>query len=332
MQNTILDVAGLTVGSADDEKAATGVTVVIFDEPAIAAVSTLGGAPGTRDTTLLDLEMTVAHVDALVLSGGSAFGLDAAGGVQAVLREKGRGFRIGSITVPIIPQVILFDLLNGGNKEWGRTPPFFRLGMEAADQAGRQMRMGTVGAGFGATVAGLKGGLGSASAKTLSGHTIAALVAVNAVGSPLIGDGPHFWAAPYERDKEFGGRGWPPTITPTDLAPRMKGVASPAANTTIGIIATDAALDPQQAKRIALAAHDGYARALRPAHTPLDGDTIFCAATARKAGAVDIAALTDLAFTAADVMARAVARGVYEATALPFPDAPPAWRDRFGST
>ena len=332
MQNSILDVAGLSVGSADDADVATGVTAVIFDEPAIAAVSTLGGAPGTRDTTLLDLEMTVAHVDALVLAGGSAFGLDAAGGVQAVLREKGRGFRIGAITVPIVPQVILFDLLNGGNKEWGRTPPFFRLGMEAADKAGEPLRLGTVGAGYGATVAGLKGGLGSASARTASGHTIAALVAVNAVGSPLIGDGPHFWAAPYERDHEFGGLGWPAAIPPASLAPRMKGAASPAANTTIGMIVTDAALDPQQAKRVALAAHDGYARALRPAHTPLDGDTIFCAATARKPGAVDVAALTELAFTAADVMARAVARGVYEAKALPFADALPAWRDRFGKS
>lgn len=329
MQNSILDVAGLSVGSADDAEAATGVTAVIFDNPAIAAVSTLGGAPGTRDTTLLDLEMTVAHVDALVLSGGSAFGLDAAGGVQAVLREKGRGFRIGAITVPIVPQVILFDLLNGGNKEWGRTPPFFRLGMEAADRAGSPLRLGTVGAGYGATVAGLKGGLGSASAKTASGHTVAALVAVNAVGSPLIGDGPHFWAAPYERDGEFGGLGWPATIASADLAPRMKGTASPAANTTIGMIVTDAVLDPQQAKRVALTAHDGYARALRPAHTPLDGDTIFCAATAKKAGAVDVVALTDIALTAADVMARAVARGVYEATALPFPGALPAWQDRF---
>ena len=329
MHNSILDVAGLSVGQAEDHKAATGVTVVVFDEPATAAMATLGGAPGTRDTTLLDLEMTVAHVDALVLSGGSAFGLDAAGGVQAVLREKRRGFRIGAVTVPIVPQIILFDLLNGGDKNWGRTPPFFRLGMEAADRAGEALKLGTVGAGYGATVAGLKGGLGTASAQTRSGHTIAALVAVNAVGSPLIGDGPHFWAAPYEQGQEFGGLGWPASWTPEALKPRMKGGATEGANTTIGIIATDAALDPQQAKRIALAAHDGYARALRPAHTPLDGDTIFCAATARKMGAVDVATLTDMAFTAADVMARAVARGVYEATALPFPGALPAWRDQF---
>jgi D-aminopeptidase len=329
MQNSLLDVAGLTVGSAEDLTIASGVTAIIFDEPAIAAVSTLGGAPGTRDTTLLDLEMTVAHIDALVLSGGSAFGLDAAGGVQAVLREKGRGFRIGAVTVPIVPQVILFDLLNGGDKNWGRTSPYFRLGMDAADRAGEKLRLGSAGAGYGATVAGFKGGLGTASAKTASGHTLAALVAVNAVGSPLIGDGPHFWAAPYEVDGEFGGLGWPPTIPPDALRPRLKGAANEAANTTIGIIATDAALDPQQAKRIALAAHDGYARALRPAHTPLDGDTIFAAATAAKPGAVDVAALTQLALTAADVMARAVARGVYEATALPFPGALPSWQDRF---
>lgn len=330
MQNSILDVAGLKVGSAEDEKIATGVTAILFDRPAVAAVSTLGGAPGTRDTTLLDLEMTVAHVDALVLSGGSAFGLDAAGGVQAVLREQGRGFRIGAITVPIVPQVILFDLLNGGDKDWGRTPPFSRLGMEAADRAGEALRLGTAGAGYGATVAGFKGGLGTASAKTASGHTVAALVAVNAVGSPLIGDGPHFWAAPYEQGREFGGRGWPQAIPPASLSPRLKGAVNEAANTTIGIIATDAALDPQQAKRVALAAHDGFSRSLRPAHTPLDGDTIFCAATGARPGAVDVAALTEIAFTAADVMARAVARGVYEATALPFPGALPAWRDQFG--
>lgn len=329
MQNSILDVAGLKVGSAEDPQIATGVTALLFDEPAIAAVSTLGGAPGTRDTTLLDLEMTVAHVDALVLSGGSAFGLDAAGGVQAVLREQGRGFRIGDVTVPIVPQVILFDLLNGGDKQWGRTPPYFRLGMEAADRAGEALRLGSAGAGYGATVAGLKGGLGTASAKTASGHWVAALVAVNAVGSPVIGDGPHFWAAPYEQAREFGGLGWPQTIPPTALTPRLKGAASEAANTTIGIIATDATLDPQQAKRVALAAHDGYARALRPAHTPLDGDTIFCAATGHQSGSIDVATLTQLALTAADVMARAVARGVYEATALPFPGALPAWRDRF---
>lgn len=329
MQNSILDVAGLVVGNAEDTTIATGVTTVIFDEPAVAAVATLGGAPGTRDTTLLDLEMTVAHVDALVLSGGSAFGLDAAGGVQAVLREKGRGFKIGPMTVPIVPQVILFDLMNGGDKEWGRTPPYFRLGMEAADRAGQKLHLGSVGAGYGATVAGMKGGLGSASAKTKSGQTIAALVAVNAVGSPLIGDGPHFWAAPYERDGEFGGLGWPQTIPPDALTPRLKGAVSEAANTTIAIIATDAALEPQQAKRLALAAHDGFSRAIRPAHTPLDGDTIFAAATG-KTGPVDLAALTELSIAAADVMARAIARGVYEATALPFPDALPSWKQKFG--
>jgi len=205
MQNSILDVAGLKVGSAEDPQIATGVTALLFDEPAIAAVSTLGGAPGTRDTTLLDLEMTVAHVDALVLSGGSAFGLDAAGGVQAVLREQGRGFRIGDVTVPIVPQVILFDLLNGGDKQWGRTPPFFRLGMEAADRAGEPLRLGSAGAGYGATVAGLKGGLGTASTKTASGHWVAALVAVNAVGSPVIGDGPHFGPRPMSMRANLAG-------------------------------------------------------------------------------------------------------------------------------
>ena len=169
MLNLITDVPGLLVGNADDPARATGVTVALFERPAVAAVSILGGGPGVRDTALLEPEMTVEGVDAIVLSGGSAFGLDAAGGVMAVLAERGRGFRVRDVTVPIVPQAILFDLLNGGDKAWGRKPPFFDLGAAACEAAAASFALGTAGAGYGATTATLKGGLGSASTITPSG-------------------------------------------------------------------------------------------------------------------------------------------------------------------
>ncbi len=328
MQNLITDVQGLTVGHAASPRHASGVTVVVFDNPATASMSSLGGAPGTRDTTLLDPEMTVEYVDALVLSGGSAFGLDAASGVQAILRERGRGFRVGPHIVPIVPQAILFDLANGGDKEWGRRTPYADLGAQACETATSGFGLGTVGAGYGATTATLKGGLGSASTRTASGFTVGALVAVNAVGSPVIGEGPHFWAAPYERGGEFGGLGWPARIAEADLRPRLKG--GPGQNTTIAIVATDAILTKAQAKRLAIGAHDGLSRALRPAHTPLDGDTVFAAATGRIALPDPHYALAEITLAAADCLARAVARGVFEARALPYPDALPAWSDRYG--
>ena len=189
MKNLITDVPGLTIGEAHDEAAATGVTAIVFDRLTVASIATLGGAPGLRDTALLEPEMTVDHVDAILLSGGSAFGLDAAGGAMAALKEMGRGFEVGSVRVPIVPQAILFDLLNGGNKDWGRMPPYWELGYQATKSAGRDVALGTAGAGYGATTATLKGGLGSASVKTSSGFTVGAVVAVNAVGTATIGDG-----------------------------------------------------------------------------------------------------------------------------------------------
>jgi D-aminopeptidase len=328
MLNLITDVPGVLVGQADDPARATGVTVVLFEAPAAASVAIQGGGPGTRDTALLDPEMTVEKIDAVVLSGGSAFGLDAAGGVQAVLAERGRGFRIRDLTVPIVPQAILFDLANGGDKAWGRKPPYFDLGMAACEAAADRFALGTAGAGYGAATATLKGGLGSASAVTPSGFTVGAVVAVNAVGSVMIGDGPHFWAAPYERGGEFGGLGQPMRVPPEALAPRLKG--GPGENTTIALVACDADLTKAQCKRVAVAAHDGLARAIRPAHTPLDGDLVFAAATGRRPLADPVYSLNEIAVAAADCLARAVARAVFEAVALPFPGALPAWRDRFG--
>ncbi len=326
--NLLIDVPGIAVGHATDLALGSGVTAILFDRPATASVAVLGGAPGGRDTGLLDPAMTVEQVDAIVLSGGSAFGLDAAGGVQAALREAGRGFSVGGALVPIVPQAILFDLLNGGNKDWGRVPPYWELGYAAARAAcGGAFALGTVGAGTGATTATVKGGLGSASAVAESGHVVAAIVAVNALGSPLIGEGPHFWAAPFEHGGEFGGLGWPARIGPEHVGLRVKG--GRATSTTIGLVATDAALSKAQAHRLAVMAHQGLARALLPAHAPLDGDTVFAAATGARALSDPLADLTALGHAAAVTMARAVGRGVYLARTLPVANAQVSWVDRF---
>jgi len=328
MRNLITDVPGVRVGQADDRALASGVTVVVFDRAVTGSVDVRGGGPGTRETALLNPAQTVEGIDAIVLSGGSAFGLDAASGVQAYLREQGRGFRIREAVVPIVPGAILFDLLNGGDKAWGRYPPYRELGYAAAASASSDMTLGSAGAGLGATTATLKGGVGSASAKTRAGITVGALVVVNAVGTTTVGDGPHFWAAPFEQDGEFGGRGVAPQVSASDLAIRAKG--GPRENTTIAVIATDAKLNKAQANRLAVMAQDGFARAIYPVHTPLDGDVIFSAAT----GAIELPdphyGMAELGMIAGNVMARAVARGVYAATALSFPGALPSWQDRFG--
>ena len=241
MRNLITDVSGVLVGNAHDQRLASGVTAIVFEEPAAAAVDVRGGAAGTRETDLLDPAMLVERIDAITLSGGSAFGLDAAGGVQAWLREQGRGFAIRSARIPIVPGAILFDLLNGGDKDWGRFSPYRELGHAAATAAAQDFALGSVGAGLGATTVNLKGGLGSASATTSNGHTVGAVVAVNAVGSVVVGDGPWFWAAPFEQDGEFGGRGFPASVPDDALAFRIKGTVL--SSTTLAVVATDAVVD-----------------------------------------------------------------------------------------
>jgi D-aminopeptidase len=327
-RNLITDVAGLRVGNAEDAKLASGVTVIAFDDQAVVAVDVRGGAPGTRETDLLEPHRTVERIDAVVLSGGSAFGLDAASGVQASLREQGRGFAIGDIRIPIASGAVLFDMLNGGDKTWGRYPPFRELGYAATAAAGHSFALGTAGAGFGATTVNLKGGLGSASAVTREGHIVGALVAVNACGSVNVGASRHFWAAPFEQNGEFGGHGFPAQVPADALIPRAKG--RPGENTTIAIVATDATLTKAQAKQFAVIAQDGFARAIYPAHTTLDGDTVFAAATCKRPLVDPVSELTDLGALAANVLARACARGIYEARALPFAGALPSWRDKFG--
>lgn len=328
MRNLITDVPGLSVGNAHDPAMASGVTVAVFDQPAVASIAIHGGAPAVRDTALLEPEASVERVDALVLSGGSAFGLDASGGVLAHLRSIGRGFSVGAIRVPIAPGAAIFDLAQSTGIAWPTPPLWWRLGERAASTAAAEFELGTAGAGFGATTANIKGGLGSTSSRTAGGFTVGALVAVNALGSVLIGNGPHFWAGADEQQGEFGGRGWPAVVAPAALAPAIKGDAL-RANTTIAIVATDAALTKSDARRIAVMAHDGMARAIRPTHAPLDGDLVFAAGTGKSGRAPDIRQLTDIGALAAMCLARAIARGVYEATALANPGALPAYRDRF---
>lgn len=333
LRNLITDVAGLRVGNAHDAALASGVTAILFDEPAVASYAVNGGAPGTRDTDLLEPDKVVPGINGLVLSGGSAFGLDAAGGVQSLLREKGIGFPVGPALVPLVPQAITFDLLNGGNKDWGRYPPYRELGYAAAEAAGAAFALGTAGGGYGATTADLKGGLGSASAVTGAGHMVGALVIVNALASAVIGGGPHFWAGAYEEGEEFGGLGLPARITPEMRRLTWKGraqEAAPPVSTTVALVATDAVLTKAQAKRLAVVAHDGLANGLRFAHALYDGDTVFAAATGKKPLKDEAPDFIEIGALAADCLARAIARGIYEATALPFAGALPAWRDRFG--
>lgn len=306
-KNLITDVSGLRVGNAQDDIIKTGATVLISDAPFTCGVSVMGGAPGTRETDLLAPDKTVQQVDALTLSGGSAFGLDASSGVADALRAQGRGFPVGDQTVPIVPGAILFDLLNGGDKGWTENP-YKALGIAALEAAAQDFDLGSVGAGTGGTLASHKGGLGSASMILPSGHTVGALVAVNALGdaSP---DGQHFWAAPWEIGGEFGGKGLLP-CAPADL-PNTKLSSH---NTTIAIVATDADLTQAQCTRMATAAHDGMARALVPSHTPMDGDLIFAVSTGAKPLDADVADTLWLGHAAATCLARAIARGVWHAT------------------
>ena len=323
-RNLITDVAGLRVGHASDAAIKTGATVLLGDRPFIAAVHVMGGAPGTRETDLLAPDKTVQEADAFVLSGGSAFGLDAASGVADALRAQGRGFVVGDQTVPIVPGAILFDLINGGDKDWAENP-YKRLGAQALADAGADFALGSVGAGTGALIADLKGGLGSASA-TWGGYTVGALVAVNALGRVTVGDGPNFWAAPYEMGAEFGGLGPANSFDPGAVPP-LKGGDS--RNTTIAIVATDAALTQAQANRMAIAAHDGMARAIWPSHTPMDGDLVFAAATGAQALANPLQTPLMLGHMAALCLSRAIARGVYAAGTAPG-DVKPTWQARFG--
>ncbi|MEI4487750.1 P1 family peptidase [Frigidibacter sp. MR17.14] len=323
--NLITDVDGLLVGNAEDHRLKSGATVLTAARPFVAAVSVMGGAPGTRETDLLAPDRLVQEVDAITLSGGSAFGLDAASGVADGLRAAGRGFAVGDQRVPIVPGAILFDLLNGGEKDWGENP-YRALGRAALAAAAPEFGLGTAGAGTGATCRGVKGGLGSASVRVPGGFTVGALVAVNALGSPLVGDGPEFWAAPWEIGAEFGGMGLPARLPAPDLPGPGKGAREA---TTIAIVATDARLTQAEAQRMAIAAQDGMARALVPSHTLFDGDLVFAVSTGARALAEPGPDLFRLGHAAAICLSRAIARGVHQARPAAG-DPLPCWQERFG--
>ena len=349
-KNSITDVSGIKVGHAQDMKLMSGTTVVLPDSPAVAAVDCRGGGPGTRETDALQPANLVEEVHAVVLSGGSAIGLDAAGGVAAWLKTQGRGFPVApDVSVPIVPAAILFDLLNGGEKSLMDEHTYFEFGKKAAAEASYECPLGNVGAGTGAKAGKLKGGIGTASLQqnpensAENGFTVGALAAVNPFGSVTLPGLPDFWAWPFERNSEYGGRGAPKIYSATsekskknkiheltldfDFESTFKNTEESSGNeaftnkistnTTLCVVATDATLTKAQAQRVAIMAQDGFARAIRPVHTPFDGDTVFVLATGKiplsKIPPIDIARL---GMMAADCVARAIARGVYAAETL----------------
>ena len=330
--NLITDVPGLVVGNATDQKIKTGVTLLSADKPFVAAVDVMGGAPGTRETDLLAPDKSVECVDALVLSGGSAFGLDAPGGIVDALARRGRGFKVGPATVPIVPGAILFDLVNGGDKNWSQNP-YRALGLEALEALDENFELGSVGAGAGATCASLKGGLGSASLVLDNGITVGALVAANPTGQVCVGDSKYFWAGAYEMNGEFGGLGpCPDKVSFADGARTKQDFATHSmtkgANTTIAIIATDALLSNAQAKRLAVAGQDGMARAIVPSHTPVDGDLIFAVSAGEIELENPIMDLALLGHAGAVCLSRAISRAIYSANTQAG-DVFPTWQDKF---
>jgi len=333
--NLITDVTGLRVGNAADARMRTGVTVIVPDQACAAGVDVRGGGPGTRETDLLAPTCRVDRVDAIVLSGGSAFGLGAADGVVQLLRQQCRGYPTRGGPVPIVPAAILFDLANGGDKDWGEHSPYPALGRQAMASADRKFSLGNAGAGFGAGAGRLKGGLGSASCLTADGIEIGAIVAVNSFGATTMPGSASFWAWYLEQGGEVGGQKPPVLALPMDLEPECKAplsaramIGEAASNTTIAVVATNLRLDKADATRMAIMAQDGMARAIRPVHTPFDGDTVFCLSTGARplAGPAELVRIGALA---ADCLARAVMRGVYAADSL---GAMPGYRSVHGMT
>jgi L-aminopeptidase/D-esterase-like protein len=333
-RNLITDVAGLTVGHAQDPRVRTGVTVILADRLVCAGCEVAGGGPGTREADALDPANLVGRLDAVVLSGGSVYGLGAADGVAAALGARGRGYRLREIQgvppSPLVGGAILHDLANGGDKAWGEDPPYAALGRQALAAAGPDFALGTAGAGYGAIAGALKGGLGSASVVTADGVTVGALAAVNSFGSVVGPDGCSFWASPFEIDGEFGRTDPAELWAAPDVWPHAKADPAARANTTIACVATDADLTTAECARVARMAQAGMARAIRPVFSPFDGDVVFALATGRVQVAEPRAfTLARIGALAADCLARAIGRAVFEARA--WPDCPVEdWRQANG--
>jgi L-aminopeptidase/D-esterase-like protein len=327
-KNLITDVTGVMVGNSHNEIIKSGVTVFTSDKRFAAAVTVLGGAPGTRETDLLESDKLVEKIDAIVLSGGSAFGLDAATGVVDCLRKENRGYPLKDINIPIVPSAILADLFNGGDDQWEENP-YGNLGKLAFNSISNSFEIGTIGAGYGATTSNLKGGLGSASIVLGNGATVGALVAVNPSGSVVTDGSNSFWATPFEIGDEFGGKEFIPPKNIFTEYHRGDDAAKDAFsidNTTIAIVATDLELSKVELKRISVAAHDGMSRAILPSHTPYDGDLIFAASTGRKKIKIEPSDIYNIGNAAAICLSRAIARGVYEAKSENN-DLLPTWQD-----
>ncbi len=323
-RNLITDLEGLLVGNADDLRLRSGTTVLLPEWPMVMAVDVRGGAPGTRDTEALAPDTLIERFHALVLSGGSVFGLAAADGVTGWLSARGIGLRLGPRAVPVVPAAILFDLRNGGDKDWGEANPYAALGRAACEAASRDFVLGNVGAGMGAKAGSLKGGLGSASAFDGDGLQVGAIVGANPFGEVVMPGGT-FWAWALELDGELGGRTPGPIDGP--LPDGFPPGPPPISNTVIAIVATNLALTKAQAKRLAMMAQDGIARAVRPAHTPFDGDTVFAVATGTLGREVTPRLLAEAGAMVADCLARAMARAVLAADPL---GDKPSWRQVYG--
>jgi len=318
-RNSLTDIAGLSVGCAHDARVGTGVTVIVPEARAVCAIDVCGGGPGTRESDALAPESLVDAVDAIVLAGGSVYGLGAADGVAAAMGAEGKGFGFdipGVPRSPIIPAAILYDLANGGDKAWGDAPPYNALGRAAYAARGSETPLGVVGAGFGAMAGTRKGGQGSVSIVSADGVTVAALTCVNSWGSVTMPGGDCFWAWPFEIDGEFGGVRPRADARGFDLEnwDGAKFNPQPRTNTTLCVVATDARLTPAECKRVAQMASAGMARAIRPVFAPFDGDVVFALATgAREAAEPRAFSIARIGALAADCLARAIARGIYHA-------------------
>jgi L-aminopeptidase/D-esterase-like protein len=318
--NTLVDVPGLSVGHAqlDGEGALSGTTVVLPDgDGAVAGVDVRGGGPGTRETDALDPRTLVDRVHAVVLTGGSAYGLAAASGVADALGTAGRGFPVGGPgeVVPVVPAAVVFDLGRGGRFT---ARPDAALGAAAlAACTDGAVPQGVVGAGTGTLIGGLKGGIGSASATLADGSTVAALVVANAAGSAVDPDTGELWGA-----RHLGPDDTVPPALPVDraavLARLRAAAAPPTLNTTIGVVATDATLTVAQCAKLAAVGHDGLARAIRPVHGMTDGDTLFGLSTTR-GPAPDLAVLQELLTVGADCVSRAVVHAALAARSVETP-------------
>ena len=325
IHNLITDVDGITVGHATDEASQSGVTSLLCLPGYCAGVDVRGGGPGTRETEALAPENLVGRAHAIVLAGGSIFGLGAADGVASALSVQGTGIRLRapSVAIPIVPCAVLHDLGNDGDKSWGMNPPYRRLGVESVDHASVEFTLGSVGAGRGAMAGLIKGGIGSSSIELGDQLVVGALAVVNCVGSALMPDGKTYWSWPFEIGGEFGGRGAPrDPVCVNDPVPDQSrlselGRLQAGANTTLAVVACNADLSAAECRRVAMMAQDGIARAIRPVHTPFDGDTVFAVASATRALDASVpraAHIARIGSAAADCLARAIARGVHHAT------------------